>query len=382
MYRPRRVPTQTFRVMNQSVRSGVVREAPVGERGKSVTASPQDVLARPAAAAIFLVATVEAGAEDDVRGLLADVPSLTRSVGFRRPDSDLSCVVGVGSELWDGVFAGPRPSGLHPFVELRGARHTAVATPGDLLFHLRARRLDVCFELARLLANRFAGYARIVDEVHGFKYFDERDLLGFVDGTENPTGIAATRAALVGDEDSDFAGGSYVIVQKYLHDLARWETLPVEEQQRVVGRTKLDDVELADDVKPTNSHVALNTITDPAGRQRQIFRSNMPFGRLGDAEFGTYFIGYSASPDVTEEMLRNMFIGKPPGNYDRILDFSTAVTGALFFVPSADFLDNLPAAPGRSTADTSAATDVTTPVVEDAPNGSLDIGSLKGTPSL
>jgi putative iron-dependent peroxidase len=346
-----------------------------------VTASPQDVLARPAAAAIFLVATVDPGAEDDVRDLLADLAGLTRSVGFRRPDSDLSCVVGIGSELWDRLFDGPRPTGLHPFVELNGARHTAVATPGDLLFHLRARRLDVCFELARLLANRFAGHAHIVDEVHGFKYFDERDLMGFVDGTENPTGVAAITAAIVGDDDPDFAGSSYVIVQKYLHDLTRWESLPVEEQQRVVGRTKLDDVELADDVKPTNSHVALNTITDPSGKERQIFRSNMPFGNLGDAEFGTYFIGYSAHPDVTEEMLRNMFIGKPPGNYDRILDFSTAVTGNLFFVPSADFLDNPPAAPGGGTPNAPAPTDAGTSVVEDAQTGSLHIGSLKGTPS-
>jgi putative iron-dependent peroxidase len=345
------------------------------------TPSPQDVLSPPAAAAIFLVATVDTGAEDDVRDLLADVAGLTRSVGFRRPDSGLSCVVGISSALWDRVFGGAKPAGLHPFIEVNGARHTAVGTPGDLLFHLRARRLDVCFELARLLTNRLAGHARIVDEVHGFKYFDERDLMGFVDGTENPTGVAAVNAAIVGEEDPDFAGGSYVIVQKYLHDLTRWEMLPVEEQQRVVGRTKLDDVELADDVKPTNSHVALNTITDPAGTERQIFRSNMPFGRLGDAEFGTYFIGYSATPDVTEEMLRNMFIGNPPGNYDRILDFSTAVTGGLFFVPSADFLDNLPGPPGASTTDTPTAIDIRTTPVEDA-NGSLHIGSLKGIPSL
>ncbi len=347
--------------------------------------SPQDVLAPPAAAAIFLVATVNTGAEDDVRDLLADVAGLTRSVGFRRPDSGLSCVVGIGSALWDRLFDGPRPAGLHPFVELHGGRHTAVATPGDLLFHLRARRLGVCFELARLLTNRLAGHVHVVDEVHGFKYFDERDLMGFVDGTENPTGAAATRAAVVGDEDPDFVGGSYVIVQKYLHNLTHWETLPVEEQQRVVGRTKLDDVELADDVKPTNSHVALNTITDEAGTERQIFRSNMPFGSLGDAEFGTYFIGYSATPDVTEEMLRNMFIGKPPGNYDRILDFSTAVTGSLFFVPSADFLDSLPGPPGGGTSpaaiDAPASLDAP-PSLQSALNGSLHIGSLKGTPSL
>jgi porphyrinogen peroxidase len=338
--------------------------------------TPQDVVAPPAEAAIFLVATVDFGAEDDIRDLLADLSGLTRSVSFRRPDSRLSCVVGIGSVLWDRLFGAPRPAGLHPFIDIVGARHRAGATPGDLLFHLRGRRMDVCFELARLLVSRLAGGAVIVDEVHGFKYFDERDLMGFVDGTENPSGLAATRAAIVGDEDPNFAGGSYVIVQKYLHDLTSWEALSVEEQQRVVGRTKLDDVELSDEVKPTNSHVALNTITDQTGRQRQILRSNMPFGQLGEAEFGTYFIGYSATPDVTEEMLRNMFIGKPAGNYDRILDFSTAVTGSLFFVPSADFLDDPPGSPGAPTSAHAS-------LPEQAPaNGSLRIGSLKGNPSL
>jgi putative iron-dependent peroxidase len=182
----------------------------------------------------------------------------------------------------------------------------------------------------------------VVDEVHGFTYFDQRDLMGFVDGTENPVGRAAEEAVLVGDEDAEFAAGSYVIVQKYLHDLTAWNALPVEEQERVIGRTKLDDMELADDVKPDNSHVALNTIEDESGEERQIVRDNMSFGRVGDSEFGTYFIGYAADPAVTEEMLDNMFLGKPPGNYDRILDFSTAVTGTLFFAPSTTFLDDQP----------------------------------------
>ena len=132
-------------------------------------------------------------------------------------------------------------------------------------------------------------------------------------------------------------------MQKYLHDLAAWNALPVEEQERVIGRTKLDDIELPDDVKPANSHVALNTIVDADGTERQIVRDNMPFGSVGAGEFGTYFIGYAPRPSVTEQMLENMFVGDPPGNYDRILDFSTAVTGSLFFVPSADFLDDLPA---------------------------------------
>jgi putative iron-dependent peroxidase len=330
---------------------------------------PQPVLAPPAIAAIFLVVAVDQGAEEDVRGLLADVAGLTRSVGFRIPEGELSCVVGIGCRLWERLFGGTRPVGLHVFPELVGTRHTAVSTPGDLLFHIRARRMDLCFELAGRLMNRLAGRARVVDEVHGFRYFDERDLLGFVDGTENPAGAAALAAVVVGAEDPDFAGGSYVIVQKYLHDLDRWNALPVEEQERVVGRTKLADIELPDALKPSDSHVALNTIVDDNGKQRQILRDNMPFGTVGSGEFGTYFIGYASSPEVTEQMLTNMFVGKPPGNYDRILDFSTAATGSLFFVPSADFLD-APPGPPEARAATCEDSDST-------PNdGSLRIGSL------
>ena len=225
---------------------------------------PQAILTPLTEAAVFLMLTVDSGGEDRVRELLADVPGLRRSVGFRIPEGGLTCVAGVGSAAWDRLFGGPRPAELHPFPGFAGARHVAVATPGDLLFHIRARRMDLCFELAQRLASRFTGCARVVDEVHGFRSFDERDLLGFVDGTENPEGATAATAVLIGDEDPAFAGGSYVIVQKYIHDLDAWDALPVEEQERAVGRTKLSDIELSDEHKPANSHVALNTIVDEA----------------------------------------------------------------------------------------------------------------------
>jgi porphyrinogen peroxidase len=318
-------------------------------------------------AAIFLVATIDAGGEEATRALLADVGGLRRSVGFRIPEGELTCVAGLGSGLWDRLIGAPRPAGLHPFRELAGPRHAAPATPGDLLFHIRAHRLDLCFELTQRLVERLAGYGRVVDEVHGFRSFDERDLLGFVDGTENPEGPAARSAVVIGDEDAEFAGGCYVIVQKYLHDLATWDALSVEEQERVIGRTKLSDIELGDDVKPANSHVALNTIEED-GDERQIVRLNMPFGRVGAGEFGTYFIGYASNPDVIEQMLSNMFIGRPPGNTDRILDFSTALTGSLFFVPSAGFLDDPPT---RSSAPEP------TQSPADDESGSLGIGSLR-----
>ncbi|MFD7325266.1 Dyp-type peroxidase [Streptomyces sp. NPDC059875] len=322
----------------------------------------QPVVVPPSRVAVFLVATLTPGREAAVREALADLAGLTRSVAFRSPEDALTCVAGIGSEAWDHLVGGPRPRELHPFPPLRGPRHRAPSTPGDLLFHMRARRMDLCFELARLIVDTLGPAVTVVDEVHGFAYFDERDLLGFVDGSENPEGRAATDAVFVADDDPHFRGGSYVIVQKYLHDMTAWQALTVEEQERVIGRRKSANVELSDDVKPADSHVALNTITDDDGNEQKIVRENMPFGEVGRGEFGTYFIGYARSPAVTERMLRNMFLGDPPGVTDRILDFSTAVTGGLFFVPSAELLGDLPA-----------------PVTGTAPReDSLGIGSLKG----
>ncbi len=303
----------------------------------------QAVLSPLTGSAIFLVATVDAGGEAGVRQLLADLAGLQRSVGFRVPGGELSCVAGIGAVAWDRLFDTDRPAALHPFQEVHGPRHHAPATPGDLLFHIRAAQLDLCFALAAEVVARLRGVATVVDEVQGFKYFDERDLLGFVDGTENPVGEQARDAAII-DDGVPYAGGSYVVIQKYLHDIEAWNQLPVEEQERIVGRTKLDNIELADDRKPSNSHVALNTIVDPDGTERAVLRDNMPFGSPGRGEFGTYYIAYAADPTVIERMLHNMFVGDPPGNYDRILDFSTPVTGGLFFVPNADFLEDPPTA--------------------------------------
>jgi porphyrinogen peroxidase len=327
--------------------------------------TPQPFLGPLTSSAIFLVLTINPGGEDTVWNLLDDLTGLERSVGFRLPEGKLDVTVGIGSAAWDRLFGGPRPAELHPFRPLDGAKHHAPATPGDLLFHVKGNQMDLCFEFVTQVMSRLAGWVTVRDEVHGFRYFDERDLIGFVDGTENPTGRAAQAAALIGDEDPGFAGGSYVIIQKYLHNLVTWNRLTVEDQEKVIGRSKLADIEMPDDIKPSNSHVALNTIIDPDGTQRQILRANMPFGSPSRAEFGTFYIAYAATPSVTEQMLNNMFIGKPAGNYDRILDFSTAVTGCLFFVPTIDFLDNLPDLPAPPASATRAG------------DGSLRIGGLQ-----
>lgn len=335
---------------------------------------PQPVLNPLTPAAIFLVATIDDGGEQIVHDTLPDVPDLVRALGFREPAKQLSAVTSIGSDAWDRLFSGPRPAQLHPFIELTGERHHAPATPGDLLFHIRAETMDVCFELAGRLMQAMAGAITVVDEVHGFRFFDNRDLLGFVDGTENPDGSEAAGSTQIGDEDPDFAGSCYVHVQKYLHEMAEWRALPVPEQEQVIGRTKLDDIELDDDDKPADSHVALNVIEDDDGNERKIVRHNMPFGEIGTCESGTYFIGYSRTAEVTEQMLRNMFIGDPPGNTDRILDFSTAVTGGLFFTPTVDFLNNPPPLPDCDPGDQP----TVAPTRADY-DGSLRIGSLKGT---
>src|SRR3984885_5797345 len=312
----------------------------------------QAVAAPLTRAAIFLVATLKPGSENRalLRSFCGDLSALLRAVEFRDLEGGLSCVVGFGSEAWDRLFGQPRPAELHPFREIRaGARH-AVAMPGDLLFHIRAKRMDLSFELATHIMARLGDAVSPVDEVQGFRYFDDRDLLGFVDGTENPRGVAAADAVVVADEDSDFSGGSYVIVQKYLHDLDAWNALPTETQERIIGRTKLSDIELEDSVKPTSAHSALTTIVEN-GKEIKILRDNMPFGRAGHAEFGTYFIGYSRSPRTIEQMLDNMFIGRPPGNSAPTLSFSRAVTGNLFFAPSATFLEKMGEDPPAAAAE-------------------------------
>ncbi|MBW0015562.1 MAG: Dyp-type peroxidase [Mycobacterium sp.] len=338
--------------------------------GRVPPVQPQPILAPLTPAAIFLVLTIDDGGEATVHDALPELSGMVRAIGFRDPAKRLSAIASIGSDAWDRLFDGPRPAELHRFIELIGPRHTAPATPGDLLFHLRAETMDVCFELAGRILKSMAGAVTVADEVHGFRFFDNRDLLGFVDGTENPDGALAVSATSIGEEDPDFAGSCYVHVQKYVHDMPSWESLPVTEQELVIGRTKLDDIELDDEDKPTNSHIALNVITDDDGTELKIVRHNMPFGEVGKGEYGTYFIGYSRTPRVTEHMLRNMFIGDPPGNTDRILDFSTAETGGLFFSPTVDFLNNPPARPARPAT--------ASPVASD--DGSLSIGSLKGTP--
>lgn len=292
----------------------------------------QRVVKKPSRAALFLVLDIAEGGEQATRDMLSAFGDTFKSVNFRHNEGELYTVVGIGASMWPRLTSAPRPDKLKEFEPLEGT-YKAPSTPGDILLHFRANTYDLCHEMARQVLRQLGDAATVVDETQGFKYLDQRDLLGFVDGTANPLPEEALETVLLAD-DADYPRGSYVTVQKYTHDLDKWSGISTEEQERVIGRTKADDVELDEDAQPSNSHVALNDL------EEDIYRENMVFGSFAAGEMGTYFIGYAKDPEDINERLRNMFIGDPEGNYDRILDFSTALTGTNFFVPSVDLLDD------------------------------------------
>lgn len=303
--------------------------------------TPQDVAEMQGENAIFIVYTLKQTPEalDKVRDVCANFAGLIRSRNNRFPGKGFSCVIGFGSDAWERLFPEQgKPAELSTFVEIKGEKHTAVSTPGDLLFHIRAQEMGLCFEFASLIDEKLEGVVEAVDETHGFRYLDGKAIIGFVDGTENP-GVDSNpySFAVIGDEDPDFQGGSYVFVQKYIHDMRAWNAQTVEEQEKVIGRHKFTDVEFKDEEKPQNAH---NVVTN-LGDDQKIVRVNMPFANTSKGEYGTYFIGYSKTFTTTRKMLERMFIGEPAGNTDRLLDFSTPITGTLFFVPSYDLLGEL-----------------------------------------
>ena len=264
--------------------------------------------------------------------------NLNNSANVRFPVSRASCVMGIGHDAWLRLgLPAPLPKELANFAPIIGEKHTAVSSRGDLHFHIRADTTSICYDMAAAITDVLDAVAISVEEIHGFRYWDSRTILGFVDGTENPHGQDRELFGIIGDDDPAYKGGSYLFVQKYIHNLTGWKGLSTEDQEKVIGRYKANDIEMDDDVKPSNSHIALANVGDDL----KIVRDNMPFGSMSTNEMGTYFIAYASTFTTVQKMLSNMFIGSPVGNYDRILDFSTAKTGSLFFVPTFNMIDEL-----------------------------------------
>jgi len=289
--------------------------------------------------AYFLTFTVVAGAERTaLRKAIRDIHPSARALATKVKRAKLLCTLGIGSELWDRLSPARRPAGLRPFRAVNADGRVAPSTGGDLFLQLTSDRHDLNLDLAMGLVRRLQPVATMTEEIHGFRYRDSRDLTGFIDGTENPKGKARAAAALIGDEDRPFASGSYVAVQRYVHDLERWRGLDDREQEQIIGRTKRGSVELPKAKKPRTAHIS-RVVIEQDGAELQILRQSYPWGTVREA--GLYFAAYTKSLDVFDVMLARMMGTTGDGLHDRLMEFSRAVTGATFFVPSLETLSSL-----------------------------------------
>jgi putative iron-dependent peroxidase len=297
------------------------------------------VLPAGGAHAYFLTFTVADGAERTALSkAIRDNLSSARALAKKAKTARLQCTLGIGSKLWDRLSPASRPAGLRPFLAIKVNGRVAPATGGDLFLQITSGRHDLNLDLAMGLLQRLQPLATMTEEIHGFRYRDSRDLTGFIDGTENPKGKARAVAALIGEEDRPFAGGSYVVVQRYVHDLERWRGLDEREQEQIIGRTKRGSVELSKAKKPQTAHIS-RVVIERDGAELQILRQSYPWGTVREA--GLYFAAYTKSLDVFDVMLARMMGTTGDGLHDRLMEFSRAVTGATFFVPSMETISSL-----------------------------------------
>jgi len=266
-----------------------------------------------------------------VARVLAGVPGLVAKIAALDRRSRLACTVSVGPEFWDVISPQRRPKGLRQFTPIEAGGRRAPSTGGDVLLHILSQRVDLNFEIAARIVNQLGDTVKVDQDVVGFRYLDGRDLTGFIDGTENPKGKERAKVALIGKEDPDFAGGSYVFTQRYVHDLKKWGSIPLGEQEGAIGRRKRDSKELSDKVKPPSAHIS-RVVIEENGEELEIVRHSFPYGTVNEA--GLFFIAYSKTLDIPERMLRRMMGVEGDGLHDHLMDFTQAVTGAHFFAPS------------------------------------------------
>lgn len=302
---------------------------------------PQDgILPESSAHGLFVSLDIEPGGSNlsSVRFMLQSCPRLTSALAQQYPEAGLVSVAAIAPGIWDQLTGKARPALLRQFTARVSGRHKAPATPTDLLLHIRSARRDLNFELFRQLLDSAGESLRVVEEIPGFRYLDSRDLTGFVDGTENPEGSERADVALVGSEDPPACGGSYVLAQRYVHDLQSWRQLETDDQERVIGRTRETDQELEDRVRPASAHIS-RVVVEEEGRELQILRHSLPYGNSQQA--GLMFLAYSRNLKTFDRILDRMFDQEGDGVYDRLLDFTRAETGAFYFAPSIEVLQSL-----------------------------------------
>jgi porphyrinogen peroxidase len=294
------------------------------------------ITAEQSSDALFITLNAKANQQKKICLALKQCPSIILDMQNAFKEANLHASVGIGSEYWSEISQ-EKPKQLIGFSQV-DLKH-APDTPSDLILHIRSDRRDITYLLAKKLYQLFSNITTLQEEVSCFKYLDSRDLTGFIDGTENPTGQHREEVALVGEEDPSFRGGSYLHLQKYIHNLDRWEKLPIDKQETVFGRSKVDNIEFASIEKSPHAHTKRTSLKNQHGESLEILRQSMSFTTW--LESGLMFASYCHTPDNFNAMLKSMLIGDEDGKTDHLMNYTQAVTGQAFFVPNVNWLKQL-----------------------------------------
>lgn len=297
------------------------------------------ICAEPSLHGYYLLFNALDDKDNYLREALSRFPALIDNFADRYSEANLTGVVAIGANYWDEFFPSARPKMLKPFLAMQNEDRIAPATSYDLYIEVRSDRADVNHIVASKICELLADSVELVEQVRAFRFLDGRDLTGFVDGTENPQGRHRRDVALIEDDaDATFAKGSYLHIQRYRHNLNLWNRMPVKEQEDVFARTKVDNVEYESDAKPLTSHIKRTNLKDDGGNSIEIVRQSMPYGDMKLQ--GLFFAAYCRTPEPFEMMLKSMIFGEGP-HFDHMLKYTQAETGAAFFAPSLNFLENL-----------------------------------------
>lgn len=297
------------------------------------------ILPLPSNHARFIVIRLKNLSIDGLKEQLAAMFSTRDRLITQHPHSEIKTSVAFGPELWAKLY-NQTPEGFKQLEPIQGSFNMPVV-PADVLIHIASARTDICFALSQAFFDGIQDQVDVLDERVCFRNFDGRDLTGFIDGTENPQfPDDRGETALLPEQAGIFADGSFVFAQRYAHDLDKWKKLKVDAQEHVMGRTKLESIELDDDVKPENAHVARTVVKDDEGEELEILRHSLPYGD-GRGDQGLFFIAYTQDLTRIDKMLVRMFGTSGDGIHDRLLHFVTALDGAYYFAPSEELLEDV-----------------------------------------
>lgn len=297
------------------------------------------ILPLPSDHARFIVLRLKDLSIEDFKERLEQLFTTRDRLITQHPNAQIKTAVAFGPELWSKLYE-QAPAGFKQLEPIQGSFNMPVV-PADVLIHIASARADICFALSQSFFEGIRDQVEVLDERVCFRYFDGRDITGFIDGTENPQ-FPDDRAevALLGEDAGIFQDGSFIFAQRYAHNLDKWKKLKVDAQEQVMGRTKLESIELEDEVKPANAHIARTVVEDEEGEEMEILRHSLPYGD-GRGDQGLFFIAYTKDLKIIDAMLVRMFGTSSDGIHDRLLHFVTPMDGAYYFAPSEELLEEV-----------------------------------------